>query len=655
MPGISRPGDAAERQAEVAEHAMATVEGSRMPSATAGVVAADGGSPAAPRGAGRSFTPDERERLPVPALDVGRVRIHDDSEAATLADAFDARAYAWGPRIVVGARVPRPIPTPVLAHELRHVAQWRPDAGVVMRLPLEPTGVPFEAEVFPHWSTPLRTRPGHDAHRLADLPRHQRVTVEGGRGWLRVSTVVNGVAMSGFVSHEQLRAVAGPEPVPAEPVPPPGPVDEKQPLPGTTSEASGLNVRSEPGADGPVIGKLSYRAMKVQVLDSRIVTDKLGRLLWLKVRFSPEDFQAIVLAHSMQGFIEGQGASPATDSSAQPAVPGSPEGWVSEAGLSTTAMKWADFLGLVRAFDAAYAEEPVTDRLSRLRQIGEEPDVPGNAIVGAGGGLTNQTNRGDQKPDPSRWSLLYEAKQVELPSGEIVDIHHMLLGAESLIDDGRRSEDRFTPLGSVGQSYAATTWSGDIGGAAADLVWHKSADWEQRWPAPSPEEIDSFYFRTRASDQDLLGDIDAWGAYETLPAPGEKRPLVTSIAQFLTFTYGSGESGPGLGEFVLSNGRARGIANLLRHYGFTAATGLRAQTDAVNKMDEQALIFTEAWSRKNYGEGVKKVLKGKPPPAPANDQDLVEASHRMTLLFIDWLENQAKRYSVDLTEGGSTP
>ena len=31
---------------------------------------------------------------------------------------------------------------------------------------------------------------------------------------------------------------------------------------------------------------------------------------------------------------------------------------------------------------------------------------------------------------------------MEFPDGEIIDIHHFLLGVEGLIDDGRRSDDR---------------------------------------------------------------------------------------------------------------------------------------------------------------------------------------------------------------------
>jgi hypothetical protein len=85
---------------------------------------------------------------------------------------------------------------------------------VVFRIPLEPADTPFLAEVFPAWSTPLREQPSRDGRRLADLPRGHAVTVEGGRGWIRVSTSFEGKELVGFISHEQLRRRADQTPGP---------------------------------------------------------------------------------------------------------------------------------------------------------------------------------------------------------------------------------------------------------------------------------------------------------------------------------------------------------------------------------------------------------------------------------------------------------
>jgi hypothetical protein len=145
------------------------------------------------------------------------VRTHTTAEAADMAEAFGARAYTVGRDIVFGAGAYAPETNAgrqLLAHELTHVLQSSPRGDVVFRIPLEPADTPFLAEVFPAWSTPLREQPSRDGRRLADLPRGHAVTVEGGRGWIRVSTSFEGKELVGFISHEQLRRRADQTPGP---------------------------------------------------------------------------------------------------------------------------------------------------------------------------------------------------------------------------------------------------------------------------------------------------------------------------------------------------------------------------------------------------------------------------------------------------------
>jgi hypothetical protein len=548
-----------------------------------------------------------------------------------------------------------------LLHDFRALRVNAEGAGArdkLWRMPKNPTGTPLRAEVFPSWSTPLRAEPQRDATRLADLPRGHVVTVESGGAWLRVSTVVDGRALHGYVSHEQLRGLG--EATGVEEPAKPAPTHDARlpPLRGQIAEASALFVRAKPGAAGPILGKLSLQPMEVTVLESREIKTEgpPSKDLWYRVRFSEEDFQQVAFTYAasllgdrMAGNVDAIARGDAHDK-ALGAHQGT-EAWIGQAAIPTIAMPWPFFLELLAAFDAEHADEPVLRRLSRLRQLGEESDVPANEVVGAGADIANPLNRDKRQPDPKRWQLLYESKQVELPGGEIVDIHHFLLGVESLIDDGRRSEERrITPLDlPVGQSYAAATWSGDVGGAVADFVHHKSETWEKgRIIGRAEDDVLKFYFRTRAPDLDLLGDIDAWGAYELAPSPKDK-PRINfndSLVRLLTSYYGPDTQTPQQQATTVAFGRSRGLRNLLMHYGFTSAAGLEQQTVAVAAMEEQVFIFSKAWYQAKQPSFLGKVQQ----PSRSAQDDLAAVSHAMTLMFVQWLEAQCRRYDVSLDE-----
>lgn len=593
--------------------------------------------------------------------DLSHVRVHADHRAAESADAINAKAYTFGHDLVFGAGQYAPETDAgkrLLAHELTHVRQARRQRGRVLRVPKNPEGTPFEAEVFPAWSTPLRARPAYGARRLVDLPRGHVVTVEGGRAWLRVNTMVDGKPLAGFISHEQLRQLPGKKPEIARPEPQPKPDTKLPPLLGTFTEASGYYVRAAPG-NGDILGKLSYQTMQVKVLEAKPLWDEKDKkeYIWYKVEFTEEDFASIVTNYSLEllgkslGETEGPSEEVKRHEQALLANAGT-TGWLREQAFAVAAMPWDHFLRLLAAFEKAHPD-PLQQRLSRLRQIGEEPDVPGNMAVGAGEDVQNQVHRRQRPLDPTQWQILLEAKQVEMPNGEVIDIHHFFLGVESLIDDSRRSESRtlrkyYVASTNIGQSYAAATWSGDVGGAAADYVMRKSKDWEEASVlGRSEDERLAFYFRTRAPDFDLLADIDAWGGYELVPigeTAGEGQ--VTSLVELVTTFYGPASQTAAEYERVVKTGRARGIRNLLKHYGFTSTVDLKYQADARQKIEEQIFIFSKSWYQvksESYGEN----LAG---PGSGTEADLADASEKMTDIFLDWLENQADKYDVTLDE-----
>jgi len=456
-------------------------------------------------------------------------------------------------------------------------------------------------------------------------------------------------------------------------IPPP---PELPPLRGAITEASGFFVREAPGGEEQILGKLDYTAYDVTVLEAREIP-KYGPPvddLWFRVRFAPRDFERVVTEYEAV-LIAGE-LDPATEDepsglekielhTAAIAAHQGTEAWIGQAAFAVVATPWDHFLDLLADFELEHAGDDVLTRLSRLRQMGENADVSANDAAGSGDDVEDPINRSERPHDPDRWSLLFESKQVELPDGEVIDIHHFLLGVEGLIDDGRRSEDRtvqasYGPLWvnlRIGESYSALTWSGDIGAAVGDMVRHESADWEAAKPR-QPDEILEFYLRTRAPEFDLLPDIDAWGAYELMPhrdgtAPGS--PTATSLTELVTWVYGP--PGPWTPEHDESRAgfRANGIRELLTHYGFTDASGLLMQVAAGERMEEQVRIFSPTWFTMQALKALLKkvpkgdVSEGSPWPNAAEEAELELTSGQMTPLFLDWLARLAEQHDVDLT------
>lgn len=146
--------------------------------------------------------------------DFGKVRVHIGANASASADALNAHAFAAGQHIVFASGQYAP-ETPrgrhVLAHELAHTLQ--PDTRErfgIHRIPKDPQGPPFEGEIIP-WSAALHEFAIPSAKVLADLPRGQRVTVQGGHAWILVETTVDGKMLTGYVSHELIRQVSAPK------------------------------------------------------------------------------------------------------------------------------------------------------------------------------------------------------------------------------------------------------------------------------------------------------------------------------------------------------------------------------------------------------------------------------------------------------------
>ncbi len=149
--------------------------------------------------------------------DFSHVRVHTDSNASKSADAVNAIAYTAGQHIVYNRGQYTPATQRgryVLAHELTHTLQqpsgYTSVTGLVQRIPKDSKDTPFNGEIIP-WSAALRESPNHSSRVLVDLPRGHLVSVQGGRWWILVETIVNGVKLTGYVSHELIRMLPGQE------------------------------------------------------------------------------------------------------------------------------------------------------------------------------------------------------------------------------------------------------------------------------------------------------------------------------------------------------------------------------------------------------------------------------------------------------------
>ena len=430
------------------------------------------------------------------------------------------------------------------------------------------------------------------------------------------------------------------------------------------TEASGYFVRQAPGGDEQILGKLHYTEYDVTVLEGRVIPKDGGpeiEDLWYRVRFAPEDFERVVVEYevvlSRDQFDPG-GLEAIDNHAAAIAAHQGTEGWIGQAALSVVAMPWSHFLLLLDDFEHQYASEDVGTRLSRLRQMGENPDVAGNDAAGSGADVPNQISIWDRHPDPAFWSILLEAKQVEFPDGEVLDIHHFLLGVESLIDDGRRDDDR-TVVGSfagiglvdlrIGESFSALTWSGDVGGAVGDMVCHLSPDWEAAAPRTRQETV-AFYLRTRAPSFDLLADVDAWGAYTLMPradGAAQSDPPVTTLVELVTTVYGPADVATPEHQASRDGFRARGVRRMLLHYGFAHPTGLLMQVEPVERMEEQLEIFSNTWF---LMKELKALSLEDPWPWPddAETAELKKVTLEMSPPFLEWLDDLAEALVVTL-------
>ena len=477
-------------------------------------------------------------------------------------------------------------------------------------------------------------------------------------------------------------------------------VEAERPAPshlyGVTSPASQFFVRTSP--NGEIIGQLALSEMRVQVIgESGTNVDNL----WLKVRFSRADMDAVQAVYAaamapriatlgdlerrrdaINDRIEALETRPGMRFETRPEIararrqldPIEDEiqqiedhrdrlvtpytgltAWVGAAALGVVAMHYDTFLDLVDTFDAAHASEPLRDRLTRLRQFGEDASLEGDTVVGRGGDFDNRVTQSDRS-NHRGWELLFEAKQIRMPDGSFIDAHHFILGLDALaLPSSAQSSSRVLRSWgiasvNVGESWSATTWSGDVGGAVGDYVLHRSGAWEGANTREDNDDRLRFYFDTRAPEMDLLADIDSWGAFQNVPRTNTERTSFTSLRDIIEATYGPARQTADDYIVQVTPVRRQGVKNFLCNYGFSSPTSLTTQTTARARVLEQVRIFATGWYDARAGGG--QPVFGR---TDATDDRILEASREMTDMFLLWLQALAATVGLRSLSCGRLP
>lgn len=377
-----------------------------------------------------------------------------------------------------------------------------------------------------------------------------------------------------------------------------------------TARTNGMfAVRQGPGEGSPQIGALTGTPMDVTVSDKAIV----GDTTWYEVTFSAADAVLVQMGipNPQTGIAPNQG-----DANQQPLT-----GWIGN-GLSLS-LPYSAFLEQLRGFEALNANLSVPERIVRLRQMGQSDDFPFDTVLGTD---ANGLNTASRTGVNDIYQLLRDAQSITLPDGTEVDIFHFLVGLEALAI-APRDETSSPYLLDIGSSYAASTWAGDVGAAAADRVLESDTAWETGMNAP-PAVEERHYFESRAPSTDLLGDIDAWGAASTVAA-------ASSVEAIITAYYGPDNAC----SDVLVDHRRDAMSRLLGHYGFDSAQGLKEQP-ARAQIQDQIFRFGNAFATARH------IMSVSLPSGSEEVEQLWAQSGQMADRLLDWLEGVALQYGA---------
>jgi hypothetical protein len=379
----------------------------------------------------------------------------------------------------------------------------------------------------------------------------------------------------------------------------------KLPILAGETTASYFNLRDGPNTGSKILGELNGTSVRVKVTDK--AQNSSGR--WLQVTL-----EADVMADKVVKLPTGtQAWAIAWQTSGGPAV-----------------VAFADFdkqfLESLIKFEDEHKDLRLNARITRLRQMSHESNLPFDHVIGTAKGPEYLDTRPFIK---DIWQLLMDYQIVAMPDGRHVDVYHLLVGLDVLTKRMAVSDPILKmPLGA---NRSAATWAGDIGAAVADATVGTDKAWHDKNKNASPKQYIDHYFGTRASEADLLGTIDAWDIN------GERSESTGSLTDLLRSYYE--DTRPGA-KRMLTTRRETAISTFLLDYGFkydytkhSYPYTLINQQPATRNIREAIRLFSRVW------------IKGKSPfRDPEPDWTVLR---EMTGKFLAWLEFQAIENGVE--------
>jgi Domain of unknown function (DUF4157) len=369
---------------------------------------------------------------------------------------------------------------------------------------------------------------------------------------------------------------------------------------GVTSE-SYYNLRSAPGSASTVMGRLDGQSRNVRVVGKSASGSELWYLLEL-----PDQAAYDALVRLPQG-APAQAVTLASQRRA----------WVTASGVAPV-MSWDMFIAQVNNFEMMHYHLDLAQRITMLRQMAHPANLPFDTVIGTASGSYYENDRPDL---PRFFQMLRDAKAVRTPAGEIVDMYHFIVGLDAY-RTGRRDQSRTMYGRAVGKSDSASTWAGDIGAGVADAVLRNDSAWEGANPGVAEDPRLAHYYRTRAPDADLLGDIDAWGVIDEVEDPNN-----VSLTAILNGYYGAAATRPQ----QFQNRRKSAIQRFMAQYRLTASGGSLISGSNTTALTGHIRPFAEIWYR-NRVTGLTNPF----PSVPTADFDRVTAD--MTTRFLRWLD-----------------
>lgn len=349
---------------------------------------------------------------------------------------------------------------------------------------------------------------------------------------------------------------------------------------GARTAEAGYNLRADAKATSKQIGKMNFTAMNVKVRGKGID----GDTTFYKVVFNDTDYAAVTAGYDT--------AKLAPDLASEKAA------WVTGDALGIY-VSWDALITQLEHFDIMTVGMDIKAKITMLRQMAHGGDLPFDQVIGTSSGSYYE----DDRPNlTSFYQLLKEGKAVKTPNGEVIDIYHFIVGLDAYQSARRRDKTPYSTAGGllemnpdIGASDAAATWAGDIGAGAADCLLSQSAEYEKyltdNKKGSESERID-YYYRSRAPESDLLGDIDAWGAYEEVD-----NGTAVTVTEVVRNYYGAQKAGGG----AFKAKRKKSLDGFFARYGLKPVGGTYVTEANLQILFENIKRFAVIWLQMRTG------------------------------------------------------